>query len=110
MSYQGKAALAAILLTVGLVAVAQPVKTVDAPYVPKGAAPAKSAQDLPFASAAALPVDPLELVIKDVSVALAMRKSSLEPALSFLKFAHAKAKAAQTVLNFRIIGLLYDKA
>ena len=57
MSYQGKAALAAIILTVGLAAVAQPVKTVDAPYVPKGAAPAKSAQDLPFASVAALPVD-----------------------------------------------------
>ncbi|MDP3169731.1 MAG: TcpQ domain-containing protein [Polaromonas sp.] len=57
MSYQGKAALAAILLTVGLVATAQPVKTVDAPYVPKGAAPAKSAPDLPFAPAAALPVD-----------------------------------------------------
>lgn len=57
MSIKIKPAFAAITLVVATAALSQPVKTVGEPYVPKGAAAAALTADLPFAAAAALPVE-----------------------------------------------------
>ena len=115
MSYQGKAALAAILLTVGLVAMAQPVKTVDAPYVPKGATPDKTAPDLPFASAAALPVaaNPTMYLLPTKSVATQLHEMAALAGWSLVWEASDFTPVNKVLISsdfIKAVGIVIDSA